>query len=85
MALKQDIVYQRGRSKSVEISHRLIVQSDDDGNPEYVPPGSLTPALAFRATRCTPKKVVHVKSCLSVCVSRNISLSFTCLFWMKFM
>ncbi|TMX03049.1 hypothetical protein EJD97_018556 [Solanum chilense] len=56
MALKQVIVYQRGRSKSVEISHRLIVQSDDYGNPEYVPRGSLTPAPAFRATRCTPKK-----------------------------
>ena len=38
MAPKQDRVYARGRSKSVAPSARLVICSDDERDPEYVPP-----------------------------------------------
>ena len=57
MAPEQDRVYARGHSKSVVPCARLVIGSDDEHNPEYVPPGTTTPSRAARATRSTPKKV----------------------------
>ena len=57
MAPKQDRVYARGRSKSVATSARLVIGSDDEREPEYVPPHTSTPSQAARFTRATPKKV----------------------------
>ena len=57
MAHKQDRIYARGRSKSVAPSARMIIGSDDERDPEYVPPGTSTPSHAARAPRATPKKV----------------------------
>ena len=57
MAPKQDRIYARGRSKSVAPSARMIIGSDDERDPEYVPPGTATPSRAARAPRSTPKKV----------------------------
>ena len=57
MAPKQDRSYARGRSKSVAPSARMIIGSDDERDPEYVPPGASTPSRAARAPRATPKKV----------------------------
>ena len=57
MAPKQDQVYARGRSKSVSPSACLVICSDDEHDPEYVPPGTSTPSRAARAIRATPKKV----------------------------
>ena len=57
MAPKQDQVYARGRSKSVFPSARMVIGSDDERDPEYVPPGTSTPSRASRATRATPNKV----------------------------
>ena len=44
MATKQDQVYAHGRSKYVAPSARLVIGSDDEHDPEYVPPGTATPA-----------------------------------------
>ena len=57
MAPKQDQSYARGRSKSVAPSARMIIDSDDERDPEYVPPGTSTPSRAARVPRATPKKV----------------------------
>ena len=57
MAPKQDRVYARGRSKYVTPSARLVIGSNDERDPEYVPPGTFTPSRAARAARVTPKKV----------------------------
>ena len=57
MAPKQDRAYARGRSKSVAPSTRLIIGSDDERDPEYVPPGTSAPSCAARAPRATPKMV----------------------------
>ena len=57
MAPKQDRTYARGRSKSVAPSARMIIGSDDEQDPEYVPPGTSTPSHAACAPRATPKKV----------------------------
>ena len=57
MAPKQDRIYARGRSKSVAPSARMIIGSDDERDPEYVPPGTSIPSRAARAPRATPKKV----------------------------
>ena len=57
MAPKQDHTYARGRSKSVAPSARLIIGSDDERDPEYVPPGTSAPSRAARAPRATPKTV----------------------------
>ena len=57
MAPKKDRIYARGRSKSVALSSRMIIGSDDERDPEYVPPGSSTPSHASRAPKATPKKV----------------------------
>ena len=35
----------------------MIIGSDDERDPEYVPPGTSTPSRAARAPRATPKKV----------------------------
>ena len=58
MSPKQDRVYARGRSKSVAPSARMVIGSDDERDPKYVPPGTSTPSRAARAARVTPKKVV---------------------------
>ena len=58
MVPKQDRTYARGRSKSVSPSARFIIGSDDERDPEYVPPGTSAPSRAARATRATPKTVV---------------------------
>ena len=57
MAPEQDRIYARGRSKSVAPSARMVIGSDDERNPEYVTPGTSTPARAALAPRATPKKV----------------------------
>ena len=57
MASKQDRVYARGHSKSVAPSAPLFIGSDDEHDPEYVPPDTATPARATCATKATPKKV----------------------------
>ena len=57
MAPKQDRTYACGRSKSVAPSARLIIGSDDERDPEYVPPGTFAPSRAARAPRATPKTV----------------------------
>ena len=35
----------------------MVIGSDDERDPEYVPPGTSTPSRATRAPRATPKKV----------------------------
>ena len=35
----------------------MVIGSNDERDPEYVPPGTSTPARAARAPRATPKKV----------------------------
>ena len=35
----------------------MVIGSDDERDPEYVPPGTSTPSRAARAPRDTPKKV----------------------------
>ena len=57
MEPKQDRIYARGRSKSVAPSARLVIGSDDERDPEYVPPGTSTSSRATRAPRATTKKV----------------------------
>ena len=57
MAPKQDRAYPCGRSMSVAPSARLIIGSDDERDPEYVPPGTSAPSCAARAPRATPKTV----------------------------
>ena len=44
MAPKQDRIYARRRSKSVAPSSRMVIGSDDERDPEYVPPGTATPS-----------------------------------------
>ena len=39
------------------LSPRLVIGSDNEPDPEYVPPGTATPSRAARAARATPKKV----------------------------
>ena len=56
MAPKQDRTYARG-SKSVASCARLIIGSDDERDPEYVPPGTSTPSRASRAPKATPDTV----------------------------
>ena len=57
VAPKQDRIYARGQSKSVAPSACIVIGSDDERDPEYVPPGTSTPSRAARAPRATPKKV----------------------------
>ena len=57
MAPKQDRVYVCGRSMYVAPSARLVIGSDDERDPEYMPPGTATPSQDARAARATPKKV----------------------------
>ena len=49
MAPKQDQIYARGRSKSVAPSAGMVIGSDDERDPEYVPLGTSTPSCAARA------------------------------------
>ena len=57
MAPKQDRTYARGRSKSVALSARLIIGSNYERDPEYVPPGTSAPFRAARAPKATLKTV----------------------------
>ena len=57
MAPKQDRIYACGRSKSVAPSARMVIGSDEEHDPEYVPPSTSTPSRAARAPRAIPKKV----------------------------
>ena len=57
MAPKQDRTYARGRSKSVAPSARMVIGSDDERDPEYMPLGTSAPSRATRDPRATPKKV----------------------------
>ena len=50
MALKYDRVYTCGRSKSVALSARLVIGSDDEHDSEYVSPSTATLARIARAT-----------------------------------
>ena len=54
MEPKQDRGYARGRSKFVALSARMVIGSDDERDPKYVPPGTSTPSRAARAARATP-------------------------------
>ena len=49
-------MYARGRSKSIARSARMVIGSDDERDPEYVPPGTSIPSRASRVPRATPKK-----------------------------
>ena len=57
MAPKQDRTYARGRSKYVAPSARMVIGSDDERDPEYMPPGTYIPSRAAHAPRAVPKKV----------------------------
>lgn len=57
MAPKPDIVYSKCRSKSVVPYHRMIGNSNDERDSEYVPPGMRTLTPSTRDTRGTPQKV----------------------------
>ena len=59
MALKQDRIYACGQSKSVASSACMVIGTDDERDPEYVPPGTSTPSRAGCAPRATPKKVAY--------------------------
>ena len=43
MAPKQDRGYARGRSKSISLSSRVVIGSDDEYDPKYVPLGTTSP------------------------------------------
>ena len=58
MEPKHDRVYAHGRSKSVAQSARLVIRSNDEHDPKYVPPGTATPSRDATATRATSKKVM---------------------------
>ena len=57
MATKQERIYERGRSKSVAPSARMVIGSDDECDPEYVPLGTSTPSRAARTARPVPKNM----------------------------
>ena len=57
LAPKQDRIYTCGRSKSVDPSTHMVICSDDERDPEYVPPDTSSPSPAVRAPRAIPKKV----------------------------
>ena len=57
MAPKQDRVYAHGRSKSVTPFARLVICSNDEHDPEYVPLGAATPSRAARATKAMSEEV----------------------------
>ena len=57
MEPNQDRIYARGRSKSVAPSARMVIGSDYEPDPDYVPPSTSTPSCAAHVPRATPKKV----------------------------
>ena len=57
MAPKQDRINARERSKSVAPSALMVISSDDERDPEYVPTSTSTQSRAARAARAIPKKV----------------------------
>ena len=56
MAPKQDRTYARGRSKYVAPSARMVIGSDDERDPEYMPPGTSAPSRATRAPEPHPRR-----------------------------
>ena len=56
MEPKKDRTYARGRSKSVAPCARLIIRSDDERDPEYMPPGTSAPSRATRAPKPHPRR-----------------------------
>ena len=57
VAAKLHRVNTQGCSNSVAPFGRVVIVSYDERDPEYVPPGTVTPARAARTTRHTPLKV----------------------------
>ena len=66
MAPKHDRVYAHGRSKFVAPSARLVIDSDDERDPEYVLPSTATPSRAARAQSYAQKGGVRHSHCLLV-------------------
>ena len=56
MAPKQDKIYADGRSKSVAPSARIVIDSDDEGDPEYVPPSTSTHFVLHMLPEPHPKR-----------------------------
>lgn len=57
----QDIFYLRRKFKSVSPSRRIVSNSDNEQDLEYVPPGATNPTPSVGITRGTAQKVVpHV-------------------------
>lgn len=54
MAPKNDLVYFRGRSKSIAPLCRQVIGLDDDDDSEYMQLGTRTPTRDARTTRGTP-------------------------------
>lgn len=54
MAPKQDIIYSRGKSKSVVVSCQMVANFDNRKDPEYVLSGATNPTPITRVTRGTP-------------------------------
>lgn len=58
MAPKKDIVYaNRGKSKSIAPSHRMIIDSNNEKDPAYISLGEKTLTISRWDTRGTPRKV----------------------------
>ena len=56
IAPKKDRVYARGRSKYVAPSARLVIDSDDERDPDYMPLGTFTPSKLYVLLEPHPKR-----------------------------
>ena len=56
MVPKQDRIYERGRSKSVAPSAHMVIGSDDERDPEYMPPGTSAPSRSTHAPEPHPRR-----------------------------
>ena len=66
MAPKQDRIYARGQSKSVAPSARMVIGSDDEREPEYLPPGTSTPSSFVDDPEGVPVSVRSSSVCEAV-------------------